>query len=95
MTYPCSPMPSLGEFIKRAQEEFGATLNECGGNVMTPKGAVHGRYLERSVGKIHKRAVLPETLKPESILEPNYLRSLCRRLGIDPNHFGFDLSDDW
>lgn len=94
MSYPFAPMPSLGQFIQRAKSQFGAQLKRTK-VIMGPRGPMSGQYLERVVGDVRKRMVVPKHLKPDDILRPNLVRSFCKRLGIDPVNFGFTLSDDW
>lgn len=76
---------TLAEFLKKVASEYGFEL--CGKDVTGPKGkTVHMPYLKnRETGRV---VHIPGTLQPEDQLDPYVTGSLCRRIGIPPEHFG-------
>ena len=89
MAYPMAKMPTLGEFIKRAVEEYGGQLRS-GPQITVPRGPVKPRYIYREHEDAVLRALLPDVGGAQRLM-PDVLRSLCVRLQIDPADFGFDL----
>jgi hypothetical protein len=85
-----SRLPSLAEFIKRAQSEYGANLSDLEAPVVGPRGPVVFRYLEIPSDDVPLFAVLPD-IPEKATLSPDVLRSLCRQLGIPPKDFDLDL----
>ena len=80
-------MPTLGEFVKRAKQEFGATERSVtlGGG----RGPSTIQVLERRGSDVNYVPI--PTLPSGAILTPTVLRSLCRQLGIPPSEFGLTL----
>lgn len=75
---------TLEQFLKRVASEYGFEL--CGLDVRDPTNkSVHLPYLRNPDGKV---VHLPGTLRLEDQLDEIVTASLCRRLGIPPEHFG-------
>ncbi len=87
MAYPFAQWPTLAGFIARVKADFK-------GVEIQPKPVLFGpRGPTTIVGlKVGERvAILPED--DGRRMPPSVVRSLCNRLGIDPEVFGFTLSD--
>jgi hypothetical protein len=85
LAYPFTKLPSLDGFIRKAQEEFGAEMKTV--ESRGPRGPVTHVYLVRD-GKL---AVVPEMVD-DGCLPPSVVRSLCERLGLPLDAFGFNLN---
>jgi len=87
MAYPFSQWPRLSEFVDRVKRDFKAVDYLPKGKIIGPHGKADIRGLK--VGD--NIAILPDDDgKP---LVPSVVRSLCDRLGIPAETFGFTLSD--
>ena len=84
MPYPMRPWPTLKQFIEKAEQEFGATVETSPTIPVGPRGPAPIKYLRRDA----RFAVLPNIADHE-VVQPSVLRSLCNQLGI-PLHT-FDL----
>lgn len=90
MSGPFVQLPTLSEFLERAEAEFDCDRGEE--SVEGPRGPAKVRYLIRTVGDSTKYAVLPEIAEGER-LTPSKLRSVCAALEID--HTEFCLPEDY
>ena len=85
--YPFAQMPSLGEFVERAQEAYECQLRRSVMHAKGPGGEGHLSVLHRpGVNSV----VLPDVAE-DVRLSLHTLRSLCARLNIPPAEFGLDL----
>ncbi len=87
MAYPFIKWPTLKEFVDKAKREFGAKETTVSGTLIGPRGPVTVVALERE----GKCAVLPDD--DGQRLTPTMLRSLCNRLGMSLEPFGFTIGD--
>lgn len=90
--YPFSPMPTLGEFIRQACDEFDAKLTNADITIQGPEGIFTPEVLERNIANKKLKVVLPY-LDETDRLTPHQVLSLCRRLQIDSSIFGLNLTD--
>ena len=85
--------PSIGQFIEKATQEYGATLVELNTIVYGPFGEIHPRILERVQDGIEYHVALPP-LPDDVLITFHEARNLCDRLGIPTQEYGFILTDD-
>jgi len=82
--------PTFGEFRAKVVAEFGAAYKQLPDSLCINDGEpepVH--YLERSSnGQVRRYAV---AIRDDEKLAPSVLRSLCKRLDLDPKDFGLHL----
>ena len=90
MAYPFVKFPSFGEFRKILEDEFACEYKQLDGVLVDPDGNDHDVfYFERTVGK--KTLLAPADLSDDTILTPSVLRSICSRLAVPVERFGFTL----
>ena len=90
MAYPFVPMPSFAEFRGRLHSEFNAEYKQLDFQITDPEGVDHDVfYFERTVRGVSYYAAIE--LPDETILTPSVLRSVCARLRIPLEKFGFTL----
>lgn len=90
MAHPMMKFPTLGEFIQKTTEGYGATLRTTTSPVTGPRGPVVFRYLERQTGEgVRRTTPLPEF--NDRPLPPDVLRSFIVQLDLPPADFGYDL----
>ncbi len=91
---PYGPPTTLADFISKATDEYGATLEALDLEVEGDFGLMKQRYMEREVdgGTLH--VMLP--LEPDDVLQTPYvIDGLCRRLGISTKDaFGYELDQE-
>lgn len=90
--YPFVQMPTLGEWIHRACDEYGCTLQEGVVTVQGPDGISHPSVLSRETANKTFSVVVPY-LSHEDRLAPHMLRNLCTRLDLPLSDFGLILED--
>jgi hypothetical protein len=90
VAYPFVKFPSFREFRKILQDEFACEYKKLDGVLVDPDGSDHEIfYFQRVVGK--KTFLAPVDLTDDTILTPSVLRSICARLRVPVEHFGFTL----
>ena len=90
MAYPFVKFPSFGEFRKILEDEFACEYKKLDGVLVDPDGNDHEVfYFERVIGK--KTLFAPVDMDNDTILTPSVLRSICARLEIPVQRFGFVL----
>jgi len=88
--YACLILPSLGEFRAILEKEFDCKYKKLDGVLVDPDGKEHEvYYFERKIGK--KTLFVPADVPDDNVLTPSVLRSLCSRLQISLDRFGFIL----
>lgn len=79
--------PTLGEFIEKAEAEYGCRLRRAAVRAHDPDGEHQLSVLERpGISKV----VIPD-IPTDIRLSPHQLRSYCARLNIPPAEFGLNL----
>ena len=90
---PFGPAISLGEYIRRATNDFGARIVELENEIQGSFGKVKARFLERDVDGKTLHVALP-TFPDDVVIGMPLIRYLCNRLQIPTDDFGFSISDD-
>ena len=85
-------MPTLGEWIRRACDEYDCNLDEDSVTVQGPDGVSSLSVLSRDVGQVTRSVVVPYISREER-LTPHMLRNLCTRLDIPLPDFGLTLTE--
>ena len=85
--------PTLDEFIRRAQGNYGCRFEPNSVTLLGPDGESRVAWLSRGENGDRQIAILPR-ISGDERLTPHVLRSLCARLGIPVADFEFDLSED-
>ena len=91
--YPFVKMPTLGEWIRRACDAYGCTLDEQAVTVLGPDGISNPSVLSRETSDDTFNVVLPY-VSYEDRLTPHMLRNLCTRLGLPLSDFGLALTEE-
>ena len=85
--------PTLGDFVQKCVQEFGARVVESDYEVEGDFGQVTPKALERSEGQEHYHVILPN-LDDDVLLDFHLVRQLCNRLHIPISAFGFEFDRD-
>lgn len=90
MPYPFGPSIRFDEFLRKAKESFGVTVELTDGELVGPRGGGRVSHLRRTVGGQTFLAPMPD-LEQDGFLLPTVLRSLCARLDLPLKEFGLHL----
>lgn len=88
--FPFAQMPTFGEFLHVARDEYGCDYRVSLLHLIGPDGASKLSVMSRSVDGHTWEATLPR-LANDDRLTPHVLQSLCVRLGIDAQRFNLTL----
>ena len=85
----------LGDFIDRVCDDYGGSVSETKGKVLSGRGRYVVRFLERTDDKGTRRMlVIPPGMNADTWIVDSVLRSNCGQLGIDPVDFGLAKDED-
>ena len=90
--YPFAQMPTMGEFIDRAKQDYGCEHEQDAIGVIDQDGEKRLSILRRTHENMQYTVVLP-SIADETRLSLLMLRNLCRRLNISPADFGLGLDE--
>jgi hypothetical protein len=91
MAYPWHPI-TFGGFLEWTERDFGVIENSLPDPIIGPGGPITVTWLERADddGQVY-RVPMPEIDDRKDYLNPIMVSYLCRRLGLDPAVFGYDV----
>lgn len=91
MAYPMMKhWPTFSEFRAKVVEQYGGSYKQLPGSLCINDGEPGPIfYLERESGGAVRRYSV--AIQDSEQLSPSVLRSLCKRLDIDPKDFGLTL----
>jgi hypothetical protein len=88
VAYPFSPNICLRDLIAKLEKEFACECKKL--TLHGPRGPEVANALVRTDKGTTHIATLPDVAADAGVA-PTVLRSICRRLGVDPSEFGFSL----